>query len=71
MLNFPKIKKLSLNEDKLLDYLLSDPRKNTRHYELDQQYKLIRCKKYEEYHRNDYKLTPEGVEGEENQELQE
>ena len=44
MLNFPKIKKVLRDEDKLFDYLRVDEKYESRNYEIDFENKLIRKK---------------------------
>jgi len=44
MLNFPKIKKVLRDEDKLLDYLREDDKYESRNYEIDFANKMIRKK---------------------------
>lgn len=44
MLNFPKIKKVLRDEDKLFDYLRGDEKYESRNYEIDFENKLIRKK---------------------------
>ena len=44
MLNFPKIKKVLRDEDKLLEYLREDEKYESRNYEVDFTNKMIRKK---------------------------
>ena len=44
MLNFPKIKKVLKNEQKLWSYLIDDEKYSSRNYELDFERKMIRKK---------------------------
>lgn len=44
MLNFPKIKKVLKDEQKLWSYLIDDEKYSSRNYELDLERKMIRKK---------------------------
>jgi hypothetical protein len=44
MLNFPKIKKVLKDEQKLWSYLIDDEKYSSRNYELDFERKMIRKK---------------------------
>ena len=44
MRNFPKIKKMLRDEEKLIDYLRGDEKYETRAYEIDFEQRLIRKK---------------------------
>lgn len=52
MLNFPKIKKVLRDEDKLLDYLREDDKYESRNYEIDFANKMIRKKNIKQQPKN-------------------